>query len=650
MSIRLHCALVLLLSCIGGVLLTVWVAVGYLNHVEARQRLGPDSVALQDVVRLDDLCRHLLLTADLVVGSGESHLAAGNRRQAMQALEVLRQLVTARVAQPAGSLLDGVREGIGVVSDCAERASVITGPERAAELARLLEQLDAAAEQLLGDLGELRRVMNGAAASEIAAMDQHLTTLHWHAFLSSAAYLGMMLLLWRLQVRTLVDPVRNLSKSTARARELREPLGVRPSGLAETRQLTVSITELFDLLHSENQRIEAIVERRTRDLVVAERGLARSNDQLRRSQKMEAIGRFAGGIAHDFNNLLAVMMGAGSMLRERLPAGDSRLQEVDMIMLSVEKGAALARQLLLFSSREPASAANTELVEQTRELMQILDRVIEKNVTVAFDPRVESVDVAIDPVHYEQVIMNLVINARDAMPEGGEILIRISAITDSAGMLTGALVEVSDPGEGMSEEAMQRAFEPFYTTKGPEKGSGLGLSVVYGIVTDSGGDIDMESVPGAGTTFTLHLPVVSHEKRTDRDSRAVVTPVFGGAPCVVLVEDEDALRRLTSRRLEQMGFEVCSYGSIAEARSGLEAMPSPPDVLVTDVRLADGNGLDLAEEMTKSGRVGRVLIITGHANLARVDELIIRYNWRILMKPFSSRQMGVVVTELMERV
>jgi len=365
---------------------------------------------------------------------------------------------------------------------------------------------------------------------------------------------------------------------------------------------------------------------------------------------MEAIGRFAGGIAHDFNNLLAVMMGAGSMLRERLPAGDSRLQEVDMIMLSVEKGAALARQLLLFSSREPASAENTELVEQTRELMQILDRVIEKNVTVAFDPRVESVDVAIDPVHYEQVIMNLVINARDAMPEGGEILIRISAITDSAGMLTGALVEVSDPGEGMSEEAMQRAFEPFYTTKGPEKGSGLGLSVVYGIVTDSGGDIDMESVPGAGTTFTLHLPVVSHEKRTDRDSRAVVTPVFGGAPCVVLVEDEDALRRLTSRRLEQMGFEVCSYGSIAEARSGLEAMPSPPDVLVTDVRLADGNGLDLAEEMTKSGRVGRVLIITGHANLARVDELIIRYNWRILMKPFSSRQMGVVVTELMERV
>jgi len=381
----------------------------------------------------------------------------------------------------------------------------------------------------------------------------------------------------------------------------------------------------------------------------AELGLERSNHQLRQAQKMEAIGRFAGGIAHDFNNLLAVMMGAGSMLKDGLPENDSRRQEVDMIMLSVEKGAALARQLLLFSRREPVPDAQTELVGQTRELMQILDRVIGKGVNVSLETRLESIHVAIDPVHYEQVIMNLVINAQDAMPDGGKVHIKISAIHDSIGAVTGALVEVSDTGEGMTEECLQRAFEPFYTTKSPERGSGLGLSVVYGIVTDSGGDIDVSTVLGKGTTFTLHLPLTTRAASASRDRQPPTEPAYSNGPRAVLVEDQHDLRRLMTRKLEQMGFEVYSFGSIAEARAGVESLSSSPEILVTDVKLGDGNGLDLAEEMTAQGRATNVVIITGHANLARIDQLIIQHGWRLLMKPFSSRQLGIVVDQLMDR-
>jgi len=373
----------------------------------------------------------------------------------------------------------------------------------------------------------------------------------------------------------------------------------------------------------------------------AQSELARSTEQLRRSQKMEAIGRFAGGIAHDFNNLLGVVMGAGGMLKDDLPDGDPRLKDVDLILASAEKGSALARRLLMFSKKQPAAASETDLVACTRSLMQILTRVLGTGTSLKFEPDASKVVVAIEPGQFEQVLMNLVVNARDAMSDGGQILLRISVLPEGEG----ALVEVSDQGEGMTEDVLQKAFEPFFTTKPTDKGTGLGLSVVYGIISDAGGEIDVTSSPGHGTTFSIRMPTKLHSSspagaEVVSDDVAIQQKAFA-----VLLEDQDDLRRLTSRGLSGIGFDVQAFRSIRECRAGMRGLERKVDLFVTDVMLGDGNGLDLAEELASEGVLGPVIVITGHASLGRIDDLIARFGWRLLMKPFTMRQLQLVAAQ-----
>ena len=379
----------------------------------------------------------------------------------------------------------------------------------------------------------------------------------------------------------------------------------------------------------------------------AQRDLVKSTEQLRRAQKMEAIGRFAGGIAHDFNNLLGVVMGAGGMLKEDLPEGDPRARDVDLILASAEKGSALARQLLMFGGRQPSSGEGTELVSCTRNLMQILHRVLGKRIQLDFHSDCDAVAVSIDRGHLEQILMNLVVNARDAIPDGGCVQLNIRELPGAEA----ALVEVRDDGEGMSEDVMQKAFEPFFTTKPSDQGTGLGLSVVYGIVTDAGGDIDVASAPGAGTTFSIRLPVAAESAAVvDSPSGAPRARSGVGANMLaVILEDQDDLRRLTARGLETMGFDVRPFSSIAECRAGCRDLDSRLDLLVTDVGLADGDGLDLAEELAAERTVSRGIVITGHANLERIDELIARFGWRLLMKPFTMRELQLVVGQVTQQ-
>lgn len=382
------------------------------------------------------------------------------------------------------------------------------------------------------------------------------------------------------------------------------------------------------------------------DRTKAENELARSNDQLRQAQKMEAIGRLAGGIAHDFNNLLGVMMGAGGILKEDLPAGDPRGKNVDLILASAEKGSALARRLLMFSKREPSSGLETDLVSTTRSLMQILTRLLGPNMKLEFGSNCDSVWVGIDPVQFEQVLMNLVVNARDAMTNGGCIQLSIEKLAETRDVI----LEVQDDGIGMASDVVQKAFEPFFSTKPADKGTGLGLSVVYGIVTDAGGEIDVTSRPEEGATFSIRFPAKAMPSgaRKQRPTTSPKSPTFESNMLAVLLEDQDDLRRLTARGLAGMGFEVRAFQSVDACRTGCASLEQPPDLFVTDVLLGDGNGLDLAESMAAEGLLKRVVIITGHADLERIDDLLARFGWRLLMKPFTMRQLQLVVGQLMQ--
>lgn len=376
---------------------------------------------------------------------------------------------------------------------------------------------------------------------------------------------------------------------------------------------------------------------------IAERELRISNERLREAHKMEAIGRFAGGIAHDFNNLLSVVSSAADLLQGSLDRRDPRRADVDVILSTAEKGAALARQLLQFSRRNPQVKGQTELLSHTESLREALSLILGNSVDLQL-PKAEShCYVKLAPVQYEQILMNLMVNAKNAMPEGGRITVEI----EEHAALGHAILRVCDTGIGMPDEVMQRIFEPFFSTNQHEDSSGLGLSVVYGIIDEAGGDIHVESELGEGTTFSIVLPLDLEANDhplevTPKDNRNSRAQASGR---VVLVEDQPDLRRLITRALEEMGLEVLPFDGVETATEGFRTYPGVPDLLITDVILGDGNGLDLAEKMEATGRVRRVIITTGNADFERIDSLSMQHGWQVLMKPFRLRQLNQLVTD-----
>jgi len=371
-----------------------------------------------------------------------------------------------------------------------------------------------------------------------------------------------------------------------------------------------------------------------------EADLARTNEQLTRAQQMEAIGRLAGAVAHDFNNILAVVIGAASLLRDDIPKEDVRRLDIDLVLQSAQKGAAISRQLLSLSSRQPTPYKKTDLVQQTRDFMPILDLMRGRS-TVHFNTSCESCWVAIDPNRYEQVLMNLVGNARDAMPEGGEIHVGLQLTTNQSR----AILTVRDSGIGMDREMRERIFEPFFTRKQKEKGSGLGLSIVYGIVNDINGQIELDSEPDVGTCFTITLPTTDSE--LEGADAPVQRPGIRRDARTALVEDDPSLRRVIQRILASCGLTPQTYEGADSARRNLLGHPVPIDLLITDVVLEDGCGLELAEELATKGTALQVLVITGRADMEKVNRLVTKHGWALLLKPFTPEDLEDTLAHLM---
>ena len=379
----------------------------------------------------------------------------------------------------------------------------------------------------------------------------------------------------------------------------------------------------------------------------AEHNLAASNEQLRRAQKMEAVGRFAGGIAHDFNNVLGVVIGAASALQEDIPRHDPRSADLEVILASAEKGAALAHQILQFSQRNRTTGVKTELVSQTDSLRPILDRIVGPNVELIVRSSADRVHVELDAIQFEQVLLNLTVNAEYAMADGGRLTIEI----ESDPHRSQAVVRVRDSGLGMEPDILDRIFEPLYSTKPSEDGSGMGLSIVYGIISEAGGRIEVDSKPNLGTCFTIALPLCGEHQESGKtlsDTPSPASETDRETRKAVVIEDQVALLRLTTRALEEIGMEVESFASIADARAGLLAKTTSPAILVTDVSLPDGNGLDLAEELAQQGRAENVIIMTGNADFDRIDRLTAHFGWALLMKPFRLNQLTKLVNRLLE--
>ena len=389
----------------------------------------------------------------------------------------------------------------------------------------------------------------------------------------------------------------------------------------------------------------------------AEEALRRSEEQLRQAQKMEAIGRLAGGVAHDFNNLLTIIAGHSELLLRGLPSADPMRESVEEIRLAAERAASLTGQLLAFSRKQILAPKILDLNAVVSGLEKMLRRLIGEDVelTVVLDPSLRPVRA--DPGQMEQVLMNLAVNARDAMSQSGRLTIETAdAVLDEnyarehSGVRPGrySMVAVSDTGAGMDAATRARVFEPFFTTKGPGKGTGLGLSTVFGIVQQSGGHVYVYTDPGRGTTFKVYLPSEGEGVRPSGKSFAGTSTMPGGSETVLLVEDEDSLRSLGRHVLELCGYKVLAAADGQEAVGVCEGHAAEVHLLVSDVIMPHLGGRQLAERL-RSARPGlKVLFVSGYTDDAVVRHGILEARTAFLQKPYTPGDLARKVREVLD--
>ena len=370
--------------------------------------------------------------------------------------------------------------------------------------------------------------------------------------------------------------------------------------------------------------------------------------RLRHVQKMEAIGRLAGGIAHDFNNVLGVIFGYCGMLMDKLESDSALYPLAANISKSVQRGATLTRQLLAFSRQQVLQPQVIDINAHFKGFEGLLRRLIGEDIELSVINRNADLRLRADPDQLEQVIMNLVVNARDAMVSGGKLVIETAELCVDEEYCRGnpdakpgeyVMIAVSDTGCGMDRETLARVFEPFFTTKEQGKGTGLGLATVYGIVKQSGGHVTAYSELGHGTTFKILMPR-SQEKAAQAESVADDTTAPSGTEMILLVEDEESLRAVMKSYLQSKGYVVLDAGDPGEAKELAEKASVSPDLLVTDVVLPQTSGVKLAERLAPRYPNMKVLYISGYTADAIVHHGARNADFIFLSKPFSLNTLG----------
>lgn len=379
-------------------------------------------------------------------------------------------------------------------------------------------------------------------------------------------------------------------------------------------------------------------------------------EQLRQSQKMDAIGQLAGGIAHDFNNLLTAIIGYGDLLLDELEHADPRRATMEGILSAAERAASLTRQLLAFSRRQMLQASVLNLNDVLTDMEKMLRRVIGEDVELVGVPEPNLGMVRADRSQIEQVVLNLAVNARDAMPGGGRLTIESANVELDAsytlqhpGSKPGphVMLAVSDTGTGMNAETLKHIFEPFFTTKDLGKGTGLGLSTVYGILKQSDGSIQVYSEPGRGTTFKIYLPRVDDNKPTSTAEHA--RALARGSETILVVEDEPAVLQLAGRVLRQSGYSVLEAQGAAEAIEAFEQNDQPINLLLTDVVMPQGSGRDVAESLKRSLPDLRVVYMSGYTDDTVLRHGILEAGAAFLQKPFTPQSLTRLVRDVLDR-
>ncbi len=393
------------------------------------------------------------------------------------------------------------------------------------------------------------------------------------------------------------------------------------------------------------------------DRIRVEQELLNKEEELRQSQKMEAVGRLAGGIAHDFNNLLTAVSGYTQLMLCRLEQDDPNRAHLKQIEDAAERGASLTQQLLAFSRKQPVQLQALQLNDRVANMHDLLKHLIGEDVELVtdLDPKLQTINA--DPSLLEQVMLNLVVNARDAIPGGGTVTVKTRnvVINGEASRMSleareGEFVclSVQDTGVGMHKATLDHVFEPFFTTKEKGRGTGLGLSVVYGNVQRHGGWIEVDSEPGKGAVFSVYLPVAECESKKQEKDASVSRDLFGHSERILVVEDEDVVRDFACKALRDTGYDVFDVGSAEEGLEAYKRESGDFDAVFSDVVLPGKSGVQLADELLSLDPELRILLSSGYTDEKSQRTRISEKGLRFLQKPYSLADLLGTMREVLE--
>ena len=380
----------------------------------------------------------------------------------------------------------------------------------------------------------------------------------------------------------------------------------------------------------------------------AEQMRDRLEEQVRQAQKMESVGRLAGGVAHDFNNLLTSITGNIALAQMDLHRSDPMYETLDEIQSAAQRAADLTRQLLAFSRKSIIKPKIVDLHERIENMQKMLERIIGEDVVIHVASGHPQGRIKADPGQIEQIIVNLSVNARDAMPDGGLLTIEVGEIQlgeDYCKMNPDAVpgeyitLSFADNGEGMDEETKKNIFDPFFTTKSEGEGTGLGLSTVYGIVKQHHGFIEVESETGKGTTFTIYFPLVRRKADPIRKS-SILDDLPRGNETILIVEDETMVRNIATRILTRLGYNILSAENGLEALSQIEKYSGTIDLLLTDIIMPNMNGRELAQKVQEESRKVKILYTSGYSEDIIAQRGILEKGLQFLAKPYTPQTLG----------
>ncbi len=610
-----------------------------------------------------DMVRDLETVAQMVGDTSTAALTFGDREAAEQILSSLRakpNVVRAAIFDRRGEVLARYSRP-GAAASPLPAASPSEGSRFARD--RLYLERDVVLDR--------ERIGRVFLESDLERMSQLVRQyMRTSAVVLAFSLLVALLLSYRLQ-RVLSGPVLRLAEAARRV-SVEKDYSVRVVKVSDDElgmatdafnEMLAQIKARDEALWSAHDELEKRVEERTGQLLkeiddrrLAEEALRQSEEQLRQSQKMEAIGRLAGGVAHDFNNLLTAILGYSQLMGARLDPRDPLRGHASEIEKAAERASGLTRQLLAFSRKQVLAPKVLDLNAVVSAMTGMLRRLIGEDVSFVAKPAPELGCVSADPGQIEQVLMNLVVNARDAMPDGGKLTVETAdVVLDEPyarrhdGVTPGRYVmfSVSDTGVGMDAATRSRIFEPFFTTKGSGKGTGLGLSTVYGIVKQSGGTIHVYSEPGRGSTFKVYLPRV--EKAAEALEARQATDSPRGTETILLVEDEDVVRDLAREILEMHGYTVLEAPHPGEAILICERHGGPIHLMVSDVVMPKLSGPDLHARVAPLRPGMKVLFTSGYTDGALTHDGVLSADMAFISKPFSPDALARKVREVLEQ-